>query len=137
LLAVADKLDTLAGVFSLGKKPSGNRDPFGLRRAALGIVRILIEGGLDIDLKALISVAVAAQPQGKLDNQEIAADVYRFITDRLRRYFLDRDSGLKTETFDAVMVRQQLSLGSSRPRALLPPISASQTYCARLAIRPV
>ena len=43
ILAVADKLDTLAGVFSIGKKPSGNRDPFGLRRAALGIVRILIE----------------------------------------------------------------------------------------------
>lgn len=110
LLATADKLDTLAGVFSLGKKPSGNRDPFGLRRAALGIVRILIEGGLDIDLKALISVAVNAQPQGKLDNDEVAADVYGFITDRLRRYFLDRDPGLKTETFDAVMVRQPSSL---------------------------
>jgi len=109
LLATADKLDTLAGVFSLGKKPSGNRDPFGLRRAALGIVRVLIEGGLDIDLKALISVAVDAQPQGKLDNGEIAADVYGFITDRLRRYFLDRDAGLKTETFDAVMVRQPSS----------------------------
>ena len=110
LLATADKLDTLAGVFSLGKKPSGNRDPFGLRRAALGIVRILIEGGLDIDLKALISVAVVAQPQGKLDNEAVGADVYRFITDRLRRYFLDRDAGLKTETFDAVMVRQPSSL---------------------------
>jgi len=110
LLAAADKLDTLAGVFSLGKKPSGNRDPFGLRRAALGIVRILIEGGLDIDLKALISVAVDAQPQGKLENDEVAADVYGFLTDRLRRYFLDRDAGLKTETFDAVMVRQPSSL---------------------------
>jgi glycyl-tRNA synthetase beta chain len=110
LLAAADKLDTLAGVFSLGKKPSGNRDPFGLRRAALGIVRILIEGGLDIDLKALISIAINAQPQGKLDNDAVAADVYGFITDRLRRYFLDRDPGLKTETFDAVMVRQPSSL---------------------------
>ena len=110
LLAAADKLDTLAGVFSLGKKPGGNRDPFGLRRAALGVVRILIEGGLDIDLKALISVAVAAQPHGKLDNDEVAADVYGFITDRLRRYFLDRDAGLKIETFDAVMVRRPSSL---------------------------
>jgi len=97
LLAVADKLYTLAGVFSLGKKPSGNRDPFGLRRAALGIVRILIEGGLDVDLRALIAVAVASQPQGKLDNEGVAADVYGFTTDRLRRYFLDRDSGLKAE----------------------------------------
>jgi glycyl-tRNA synthetase beta chain len=110
LLAAADKLDTLAGIFSLGKRPGGNRDPFGLRRAALGIVRILIEGGLDVDLKALIAVAVDTQPQGKLDNDEVSAEVYGFITDRLRRYFLDRDSGLKIETFDAVMVRQPASL---------------------------
>ncbi len=110
LLAVADKLDTLAGVFVLGKKPSGNRDPFGLRRAALGIVRILIECGLDVDLKALIAVAIEAQPQGKLDNDDIATELYSFITDRLRRYFLDRDPGLKIETFEAVMVRQPSSL---------------------------
>ena len=110
ILAVAEKLDTLAGVFSIGKKPSGNRDPFGLRRAALGIVRILIECGIDVDLKTLIAKAVEEQPQGKIDNDELAADVYGFITERLRRYFLDRDSGLRTETFDAVMVRQPASL---------------------------
>ena len=110
LLAIADKLDTLAGVFSLGKKPSGNRDPFGLRRAALGVVRILIERGVDIDLKALIAVAINAQPTGKQDTDELATDLYAFISDRLRRYFLDRDSGLSAETFDAVMVRQPSSL---------------------------
>ena len=110
VLAVADKVDTLAGVFSIGKKPSGNRDPFGLRRAALGIVRILIECGLDVDLKKLIEKAVKAQPKGKLDNDDVATDLYAFITDRLKRYFLDRDSGLTTETFDAVMVRQPSSL---------------------------
>lgn len=110
LLAVADKLDTLAGIFSIGKKPSGNRDPFGLRRAALGIVRLLIEGGLDVDLKALIAEAVSAQPKRKENDEDIAAELYGFITDRLRRYFLDRDAGLKTETFDAVMVRQPASL---------------------------
>ena len=115
ILGVADKLDTLAGVFSIGKKPTGNRDPFGLRRAALGIVRILIECGLDIDLKALIARAVELQPGGKtekrkVENSELAAGVYAFITDRLRRYFLDRDEGLVTETFDAVLVRQPVSL---------------------------
>lgn len=115
ILGVADKLDTLAGIFSIGKKPTGNRDPFGLRRAALGTVRILIECGLDIDLKALIAKAVELQPKrktekGKTDNDELAADLYAFITDRLRRYFLDRDAGLVTETFEAVMVRQPASL---------------------------
>ncbi len=110
VLAVADKLDTLAGVFSIGKTPSGNRDPFGLRRAALGIVRILIECGLDIDLKALIMRAVDQQPKGKIENDVLAADLYAFISDRLRRYFLDRDAGLAAETFDAVMVREPESL---------------------------
>ena len=106
VLAVADRLDTLAGVFSIGKKPSGNRDPFGLRRAALGTVRILVERGIDVDLKALIAFAVEQQPQGKADESELAADLYGFVTERLRRYFLDRDSGLRTETFDAVMARE-------------------------------
>jgi glycyl-tRNA synthetase beta chain len=110
ILAVADKLDTLAGVFSLGKTPSGNRDPFGLRRAALGIVRILIECGLDLDLKALIDTAVASQPKGKTEADELSAALYTFITERLRRYFLDRDQALATETFDAVLARQPESL---------------------------
>lgn len=110
VLAVADKLDTLAGVFALGKKPSGNRDPFGLRRAALGVVRILIEAGVDIDLKALIKEAVKVQPQGKLDTEALNDELYAFVSDRLRPYFQDRDPGLSAETFDAVMVRQPASL---------------------------
>ena len=110
ILALAEKLDTLAGIYSIGKKPSGNRDPFGLRRAALGIVRILIERSIDIDLKAAITRAVAEQPAGKIAADELVSDLYGFITDRLRGYFLDRDDGLRTETFDAVMVRQPASL---------------------------
>ena len=110
ILAVADKLDTLAGVFSIGKKPTGNRDPFGLRRAALGVIRILIECGLDLDLRKLIAKAVSQQPKGKLDNETIVDDLYHFVSDRLRRYFLDRDSGLVTETFEAVMARRPDSL---------------------------
>jgi glycyl-tRNA synthetase beta chain len=110
VLSVADKIDTLAGVFSIGKRPSGNRDPFGLRRAALGIVRISIECDLDFDLSALIAAAVAAQPEGKFDAGELADDLYVFITDRLRGYFLDRDTRLTVETFDAVLARRPASL---------------------------
>lgn len=109
-LAVADKIDTLAGVFSIGKKPSGKRDPFGLRRAALGVVRILVECGLDIDLQVLIDKAIALQPESKLPADEVSSDLYTFISDRLRRYFLDRDTGLATETFEAVMLRHPASL---------------------------
>lgn len=110
ILAVADKLDSLAGIFSIGKKPSGNRDPFGLRRSALGIVRILVECDLDIDLNALIDEAVSAQPEGKIERAELCAALYTYITDRLRRYFLDRDTALATETFDAVLARSPSSL---------------------------
>lgn len=110
VLAIADRLDTLAGVFSIGKKPSGNRDPFGLRRAALGIVRILVECRLDLDLRELIDVAVDAQPAGKADNAAVSEALYTFISERLRRYFLDRDTSLDTETFDAVLARHPSSL---------------------------
>jgi glycyl-tRNA synthetase beta chain len=110
LLAVADKLDTLAGIFVIGKKPSGNRDPFGLRRNALGIVRLLIECDLDLDLHALIAAAIDLQPQGKGDQEPLPDELYTFITERLRRYFLDRDSGLAAETFDAVLSRRPTSL---------------------------
>jgi len=110
ILAVAEKLDTLAGIFTIGKKPSGNRDPFGLRRAALGIVRILIECGLDLDLRAMIGAALEAQPKGKAEPVELETELYAFVTERLRRYFLDRDKSLATETFDAVLSRGPASL---------------------------
>ena len=61
-VALADKLDTLAGIFAIGQKPSGTRDPFGLRRAAIGVLRMLIERRLDLDLRGLIERAVALQP---------------------------------------------------------------------------
>jgi len=110
LLAVADKIDTLAGVFAIGKKPSGNRDPFGLRRAALGVIRILIECDLDLDLKALLNSAIEAQPNAAENGADLAAELYTFISERLRRYFLDHDSDLATETFDAVLARNPASL---------------------------
>lgn len=110
MLALADRLDTLAGVFAIGKKPSGNRDPFGLRRAALGVVRILVECQLDLDLRALIAAAVDVQPPGKHDAATVQDDLHAYVSERLRRYFLDRDASLDTETFDAVLVREPASL---------------------------
>ena len=81
-----------------------------MRRSALGIVRVLIECGLDIDLKALIEGAVAAQPEGKIEKSDLCEALYTYITDRLRRYFLDSSAGLATETFDAVLARSPSSL---------------------------
>ncbi len=110
VLALADKLDTLAGVFALGKKPSGNRDPFGLRRAALGIIRILVECGLDVDLKALLRLAAQEQPVDGLDTDGVSRELYAFVSERMKHYFLDRDPTLDTETFEAVMARAPASL---------------------------
>ena len=96
LVAVADRVDTLAGVFALGKKPGGNRDPFGLRRAALGVVRILIECELDVELDALISAAIDAQPAA----HEATGELRAFIHERLKSYCAEH--GATSEAFDAV-----------------------------------
>ena len=109
-LSIADRLDTLAGVFALGKKPSGNRDPFGLRRSALGVVRITIEQGLDLNLKELVAAAVANQPVRDKDDAELQQGLYDFITERMRAYYLDRKNGLTPEMFASVMARQPDSL---------------------------
>lgn len=116
MLAIADKLDTLAGIFVLGKKPSGNRDPFGLRRAALGVIRILIEGELDLDFNAAVDAAVAQQPATD-ENQDNAREaLYDFIVDRLRSYFVDSDNGYTADMFAAVRARRPSSLIDFRAR---------------------
>jgi glycyl-tRNA synthetase beta chain len=103
-VALADKLDTLAGIFSIGQKPSGTRDPFGLRRAAIGVLRILIEKKLDLDLRALVARAVALQP---VQSATAANELWEYTTERLRSYFIDASAqegvpGVSTEMFDAV-----------------------------------
>lgn len=117
ILAIADKLDTLAGAFCLGRKPSGNRDPFGLRRAALGVVRISVERRLDLDLPRLIEKACEAQPVA--DSPTSGNEIYDFILERLRAYYVDQ-FGLAPEVFESVRVRRPLSLADfdSRVKAV-------------------
>jgi glycyl-tRNA synthetase beta chain len=103
-VALADKLDTLAGIFAIGQKPSGTKDPFGLRRAAIGVLRILIEKKLDLDLRALVARAVALQP---VASATAATELWDYLTERLRSYFIDATAqegvrGVSTEMFDAV-----------------------------------
>ncbi len=102
-VAIADKLDTLAGIFAIGQKPSGTKDPFALRRAAIGLVRLVVEKNLDLDLNALIERAVALQP---VQNAAAARDVQEYVGERLRAYLLEGGAstvaGATTEMFDAV-----------------------------------
>ncbi|HZD52286.1 MAG TPA: glycine--tRNA ligase subunit beta [Woeseiaceae bacterium] len=108
-LSLADRLDSLAGHFARGTKPTGNRDPFGLRRAALGVVRILVEQALDLDLTALIASAVADQPVAVPHAAELGDELYDFIVERLRAWHLER-RGTAAEVFEAVRVRRPASL---------------------------
>jgi glycyl-tRNA synthetase beta chain len=103
-VALADKLDTLAGIFSIGQKPSGTKDPFGLRRAAIGIVRILIEKKLDLDLRALVMRACTLQP---VQSASAAGDVWEYIVERLRAHFME--GGVAAEMFDAVRAATPVS----------------------------
>ncbi len=118
ILAVADKLDTLAGIFVLGRKPSGNRDPFGLRRAALGVVRILIEKELDVDFTEAVKAAVIQQPASGEDHGSIHEGLYDFVIDRLRGYFLDDSSTFSADMFEAVRARRPASLLDFRERLI-------------------
>lgn len=101
-LSIADKLDSLAGIFAIGQLPTGDKDPFGLRRAALGVLRILIESKLDVDLNDLISVALSGFATIDVP-QDTASKLYEFMMDRLRAYY--QDSGIRTDVIESVRAR--------------------------------
>jgi glycyl-tRNA synthetase beta chain len=98
-VALADKIDTLVGIFAIEQRPTGTKDPFGLRRAALGVLRILLEGRLDLDLVGLLRASAAAQP---VQRAGVADEVYDFIAERLRGLLMD-DAGTSAEMLDAVL----------------------------------
>lgn len=98
-LALADKLDTLVGIFAIEQRPTGTKDPFGLRRAALGVLRILLECRLDLDLRRLLREAAALQP---VERAGVADEVYDFIAERLRGLLSERP-GTSVEMIDAVL----------------------------------
>ena len=108
-LAIADKLDTITGIFAIDQKPTGTRDPFGLRRAALGVVRIIIEKRLELDLRALIRRAaeLLAERSGGVPapSDALQEQVYDYVMERLRAYYLEGAGGaaITTEMFDAVL----------------------------------
>ena len=106
VLAIAERLDTLAGGFAAGLKPTGNKDPFALRRNALGLARTIIESGFDLDLKALLARANEALAARGV--QADAGELYDFILDRLRGYYADRD--VPASQFNAVAELKPASL---------------------------
>jgi glycyl-tRNA synthetase len=101
-MALADRLDSLAGLFSIGMIPTGTKDPFGLRRAAIGIVQPLIEHKLTFNLLSAVNAAAALQPVPV--NDDVQGQVMEFLTGRLRVVLLDK--GYKHDIVDAVLALQ-------------------------------
>ena len=101
ILSISDKIDTLVGIFAIGQKPTGVKDPFALRRASLGILRTIIERNLDIDLLDLIKTS-AQLLSDKADANAVVDDVFDYTLERLRAYYIDQ--GTTPGVFDAVSV---------------------------------
>ena len=107
IVAISDRIDTLVGIFAIGQKPTGVKDPYALRRASIAVLRILIECQLDLDLEILIAEA-AKLLSDKVDAEKAKTEVFDFMLERLRAYYLDRD--VLVDVFDAVS-----ALRPSRP----------------------
>lgn len=107
-LAIAEKLDTLVGIFGIGQIPTGAKDPFALRRAALGALRIIIENNLELDLRDCLTTA-ASSYKDIFNADEVVPAVFDFMMDRLRAYY--HDSGVSHDTFESV-----LALNPSQPK---------------------
>lgn len=121
IVSLADKTDTLVGIFGLGMKPTGAKDPFALRRASLGIVRILIEHQLDLDLDALLQKSLATY--GDRLTKPVKADMLAYIVERMRGYLVDK--GYAPDAIDAVLAK-----GVTRPLDIAARLDAMQQFRA-------
>ncbi len=102
-LAIADRLDTLVGIFAIGQKPTGVKDPFALRRLSLGVLRTMIECELELDLDSLLGDAtttLAGYVDGSIDVNTTRSEVFEFMLERLRSYYLSQN--ISARIFDAV-----------------------------------
>ena len=102
-VALADKFDTLTGIFGIGQAPKGSADPFALRRAALGALRIIVEKNFPLDLEDLVKKS-AALFGDKLTNQNVVADVVDFMLGRFRAWY--QDEGIAVDVIQAVLARR-------------------------------
>ncbi|KGJ98788.1 glycine--tRNA ligase subunit beta [Thalassotalea sp. ND16A] len=102
-VAIADKVDTLVGIFGINQAPKGDKDPFALRRAAIGLIRIIIEKELALDIKDLLAVSIASYGD-KLVNDNAANDVIEFIMGRFRAYY--QEQGISVDVIQAVLANK-------------------------------
>ena len=121
-VALADKLDTLVGIYGIGLVPTGEKDPFGLRRAAQGVVRILVEKSLALDVKDLLVSARSQFPNGVIADT-VVQDLHGFMLERLKPYL--KEKGFEPDEIDAVV-----SLAPTRLDQVLPRLKALKEFRA-------
>jgi glycyl-tRNA synthetase beta chain len=121
-VALAEKLDTLVGIYGIGLVPTGEKDPFGLRRAALGVVRILVEKSLALDVKDMLTSARSQFPNGVIADS-VAQDLHGFMLERLKPYL--KEKGFEPDEIDAVV-----SLNPARLDQVLPRLKALKEFRA-------
>ena len=134
IVALADKLDALAGLFAVGEVPTGEKDPFALRRAALGVVRMVFETPLPLDVDALLAAALAVQPQAvhaAAGSRDVVAELRAFIDERLRNWL--RDKGQPLPLIDAVLAIHPQRLDTLPARLAALAAFAERPEAARLA----
>lgn len=115
-LSIADKLDSIAGFFAIGIKPSGSQDPYALRRQALGILSILLDKKLSVNLNNLISAALDNYSNLEFNKEEVASQIVEFFVERVKNLF--KDLGIRYDVIDAVLNNNLDDISDIHTRAL-------------------
>jgi glycyl-tRNA synthetase beta chain len=128
ILAIADKLETLVGIWGVGLAPTGDKDPYALRRHALGICRLLLEKNLALNLPDLIELARQQFPQKEVQDKATVDDIYGFIIDRLRAYL--RDQAVAGKPFTSEEIEAVLSQSPAQLNDLIERLTALREFNA-------
>ena len=115
-LAIADKLDSIAGFFAIGIQPTGSQDPYALRRQALGVLSILMDKKLDVNLKDLISHALNNYNSLEFNKDEVCAQIMEFFKERIKNLF--RDLGIRYDVIEAVLSAEINDISDMHTRAV-------------------
>ena len=115
-LSIADKLDSIAGFFAIGIKPSGSQDPYALRRQALGILSILLDKKLSVNLNSLISAALDNYSNIDFNKEEVSEQIVEFFVERVKNLF--KDLGIRYDVIDAVLNNNLDDISDIHTRAL-------------------
>ena len=115
-LSIADKLDSIAGFFAIGIQPTGSQDPYALRRQALGIINIIMDRKLDVNLKDLVELALDSYSNLEFNKDEVTSNMMEFFKERIKNLF--RELGIRYDVIDAVLSSQVNDISDMNVRAI-------------------